>query len=151
MNVADNNIVIDSKTDITGAGGPGKDPVTTAKTGAYCQITKTYYSDVTCTTAITGFVNTSLEFFNVCTQIDANISKGVTECSSAGYVINEYTNKDCTGQVVPLIASAGQCVMESTGVYFKATIASVQATPKASGAFALAAGTAAYAGIISMY
>ena len=59
-NVATQNLVLDSKTDITGAGGPGKEAVTTAKTGAYCLITMTYYNEGSCTTIWNGFVTKNM-------------------------------------------------------------------------------------------
>ena len=61
----------------------------------YCTLTKQYYSDSTCTSAV-QYTHKSAEYFNQCVSMSAGGSQFITACNTTGWNVNVYSGSGCT-------------------------------------------------------
>ena len=74
-------------------GQPGEESTNSVAAGSndyYCTITKQYYSDSKCTSAV-AYTHKSAEYFNQCVSQSAGGSQFITACNSQGWNVNYYS------------------------------------------------------------
>ena len=81
----------------------------------YCTITKQYYSNSTCTSAV-SYTNKTANFVNQCISTGGT-GTFITACNSSGWTTNSYTQAGCIGSPSTHIYVATTCYAEGSMWY----------------------------------
>ena len=104
--------------DFDEASGDGDHPAA-GTNDYYCTITKQYYSNSTCTSAV-SYTNKSANFVNQCIS-STGAATFLTACNASGWTVNSYTQPGCLGSPSTHIYVATTCYAEGN-VWYKSYV-----------------------------